>query len=93
MGALTWKIKRWFRQLLPIALAGLVVWGGYTMFFARGGFRGAKNAVTRVLRQVPFFGSRFRSGGHRSSRVHAYRYHSRRRHHVRRSRRHHRRHR
>ena len=61
MGALSWKIKRWFRQLLPIALAGAVVWGAYQMFFTRSGLRGPKTAVTRLLRNVPFFGSRFRA--------------------------------
>ena len=61
MGAWGWKIKRWFRQLLPIALAGAVVWGGYNMFFTRGGLRGPRIAITRALRHIPFFGSRFRS--------------------------------
>ena len=96
MGALTWKIKRWFRQLMPFALAALVVWGGYTMFFSRSGFRGAKNSVARVLRNVPFFGSRFRSSGsYRSGRsARSYRrYQSprRSRYHARSHRRHHRR--
>jgi hypothetical protein len=61
MGAWGWKLKRWFRQLLPIALAGAVVWGAYQMFFTRAGLRGPKTAVNRMLRQIPFFGSRFRS--------------------------------
>lgn len=61
MGAWGWKWKRGFRQLLPIALAGLIGWGAYQMFFTGAGLRGTKTAVNRILRQIPFFGSRFRS--------------------------------
>lgn len=89
MGALGWKIKRWFKQLMPFALAALVAWGAYTMFFTRGGFRGPRVAISRVLRHVPFFGSRFRShshGGGMSYRSYGARSYRRRYHSPRRSR-------
>jgi hypothetical protein len=100
---LTWKLKSLFRKALPWLVVGLVAYGGYNMY-RRGYFRhGVGSAVTRVLHQVPYFGSRFRHFGGEPSYAYApahssyhashatYRSHGRRRH-SRRSR-HHRRYR
>lgn len=82
---LMWRLKVWFRKLLPIALISAVVYGGYNMY-RDGAFRhGVGPAINYVVRHIPFFGSKF-GHSHRGS-VAAGRYSKRGKHH-----RHHRRH-
>lgn len=56
---LIWKLKMWFRKLLPIALIGAVLYGGYDMYRAGVFRRGVGPAVTYMLHKIPYFGSRF----------------------------------
>ena len=60
MGDLVWQIKQLIRKLMPLAIVGAVVYGGYT-FHKQGVFRhGPKYAVATLLNKVPVFGSRLR---------------------------------
>lgn len=51
---------------MPLAIAAVVAWGGYSLY-KEGAFRkGVGGAVNHVLHKIPYFGSRF--GHYRGSR-------------------------
>lgn len=95
MSNLIWKIKRFFSGLVPYAIAGLLLYGGYNLY-KKGTFRafryGVGHGVTAVLKQVPFFGKKFGKYSYAYSGKH---YKQKRKHHrgKRHNKRHHRRHR
>lgn len=60
MDSLIWKIKQLFRQILPLAIVGALIWGGYNMYKAGALRRGIGPAFTATLHKIPYFGSRFR---------------------------------
>lgn len=70
--SLIWRLKMWFRKLLPIAIISALVYGGYNMY-RDGAFRhGVGPAVNYMIRHIPFFGSKFSK---KRSSVAAGRYH------------------
>ena len=95
MNDLMWKLKQLFRKVLPFAVIGGLLYGGWTLH-RQGAFRhGPKHAILAILHKIPYFGSRFQhygGGGYGPSPSYSYsgrgnRHRSYRRH------RHHRRHR
>jgi len=61
---LTWKIKQFFRNLLPLVIIGAILYGVYGMY-KKGAFRhGIRPAITSVLKKIPYFGSRFKHYGY-----------------------------
>lgn len=57
MDNLIWKLKSLIRQLLPMALIGAVLYGGY-LSYKEGAFRrGIGSGITHMLGKVPVFGS------------------------------------
>ena len=60
MSSWTWKIRQAVSNLIPIAVIGAIVFGGWH-FYKKGTFRhGIAPAVSSTLRQIPYFGSRFK---------------------------------
>lgn len=60
MSQLWWRIKELFSKLVAVALVGAVAFGGYSLY-RQGAFRGGfAHAGRVVMRQIPYFGSRFR---------------------------------
>ncbi|NBX92093.1 MAG: hypothetical protein EB078_06370 [Proteobacteria bacterium] len=60
MSQLIWRIRELFSKLIAIALVGVVAFGGYTLY-RKGAFSGGiSHAGKVVMRQIPYFGSRFR---------------------------------
>lgn len=58
--SMMWKIKRFFKKAFPIALIAGVLYFGYNLY-KKGTFRGGfSQSFHRVVRQLPYFGSRFR---------------------------------
>lgn len=87
MNDLVWKIKQFLRQIFPIALLCVALYGAHAIIFKKGVFRhGVEPGVTRLVRMIPFFGTRlmpYRGSGksyaYYSKRKKRYR-HARRRH-------------
>jgi hypothetical protein len=60
MSKLMWKLREAVSNLIPLMIAGAIIYGGYTLY-RQGTFRnGVGPAVTRVLHKIPYFGSRFK---------------------------------
>lgn len=60
MSSLSWKIRQFASNLVPLLVIGGIAYGGWH-FYKKGTFRhGIAPAVSSVLRQIPYFGSRFR---------------------------------
>lgn len=92
MSNFSWKVKQWFRKMLPLALIVAVLYGGYHLY-RQGTFRrGLKPAITSMLHKLPYFGSRYKHYNRSQSYSYGSKYgHGKRRggrrHHSRRSRR------
>lgn len=79
MGQIIWQIKQLATKIIAIALVGAVAFGGYSLY-QDGIFRGGiGQASKRILRKVPYVGSRFKhffstsSGKRRSQKSISYR--------------------
>jgi hypothetical protein len=60
MGRIIWQIKEAVSKLIVVLVIGAVAYGGYSLY-RKGAFRGGIGHTSRViLRQIPYFGSRFR---------------------------------
>lgn len=60
MGQIIWQIKEAFSKLIVVVVIGAVAYGGYSLY-RKGAFRGGIGHTSRViLKQIPYFGSRFR---------------------------------
>jgi len=59
LDSMMWRLKQWFRKVLPIALIGAVCYGGYNMYRAGALRHGVGPAFNYVVRSIPFFGSKF----------------------------------
>lgn len=60
MGQLIWQIKQLLSKVIVYVAAGAILYGGYSLY-RQGAFRGGVAHASKViLRQVPYFGSRFR---------------------------------
>jgi len=60
MQQIIWQIKEAISKLIVIVVIGAVAYGGYTLY-RKGAFRGGVSHASRViLKQIPYFGSRFR---------------------------------
>ncbi|MFM8269958.1 MAG: hypothetical protein ACKN9V_07195 [Pseudomonadota bacterium] len=70
MGQIIWQIKEAISKLIVVIVIGSVAYGSYTLY-RKGAFRGGVGHASRViLKQIPYFGSRFRhfiGSGSRSS--------------------------
>jgi hypothetical protein len=87
MGRLLDKIRELISGLIPIAIIGALLFGGYHLY-QKGTFRrGIGPAVSSVLHKIPYFGSRFKHyKGSSSFAINTPRKHTKRskgRHHVR----------
>lgn len=69
MGQIIWRIKEAISKLIVVIVIGTVAYGGYSLY-RKGAFRGGVGHASRViLKQIPYFGSRFRhfiASGNRS---------------------------
>lgn len=79
MRQILWQVKQLATKLITIALVGAVAFGGYSLY-QDGVFRGGiGQASKRILRKVPYVGSRFKhffassSGKRRSQKSISYR--------------------
>lgn len=60
MGQIFWQIKQLATKIITIALIGAVGFGGYSLY-QEGVFRGGIGPTSkRILRKVPYVGSRFK---------------------------------
>lgn len=60
MGQIIWQIKEAISKLIVVLVIGAVAYGGYSLY-RKGAFRGGVGHASRViLKQIPYFGSRFR---------------------------------
>lgn len=59
MGSLMWRIKESLRNLMPWVVAGLVAWGGYSLY-KKGAFRHGVPTLGQALSYLPHFGTRFK---------------------------------
>lgn len=58
MDNLIWKIKNFFRSLIPLVVIGGIAFGGWNLYKS-GTFRnGIQPGIASLVRKVPFFGSR-----------------------------------
>lgn len=80
MGNLSWTIRQWFRQLLPLAMLGFVAYVGWGYMQKGSLYSALPSSVRSIVRQIPVFGSRFARGSHRSYRRESYAYSKRGRH-------------
>lgn len=54
---MAWRIKQLFRKILPFLVIGGVAFGGWHLY--KTNFRHGRASFVRVLKQIPYFGSRF----------------------------------
>jgi hypothetical protein len=60
MGNWSWKIKQTLQKLMPLAIVGLIIYSGYSLY-RHGVFRrGIGQAVSSTLHHIPILGSHFR---------------------------------
>lgn len=73
MSSFTWQIKQFIRKLLPFAIVGGILYGGYNLHQEGAFRRGVGPFVTSMLSKIPVFGSQFkRSSSHRKYPSYAY---------------------
>lgn len=60
MGRLLDKVRELISSLIPLAVVGALLFGGYNLY-KKGAFRrGIGPAVSSALHSIPYFGSRFK---------------------------------
>jgi len=60
MGQLIWQIKQLLSKVIALAVVGAICFGGYSLY-KKGAFRGGvAHAGKVILKQIPYFGSRFK---------------------------------